>query len=349
MFEASLGSAQHKHHLTIFPILAEEERKLPYLLMADALATGVLTIQEVGDGQVPLLQAMNRALGPILLLDGEQLIGAKQNRMTNRSIILPPESVTKIPVSCMEHGRWHFVGDEFAAAPQHAPSKVRRKARETEARSARRDREAKARGGQPRSSFRDLAEAQGEVWHEIQAVSDNLGTRSVTGALDSVYEDRRPEMERWLQTFPCQPGQVGLLAFLRGRPVGMDALGATAQYGPLHDRLLRGYVLDAMDSLSPNGLLSRSKGTTDTPTQASKAEAFLEAMRNANRTPSESVGSGEYRILDGTVLGGELVDGGQLVHLSAFPNLHGNAQRDGESTDTASPPIARPSHRRRRF
>jgi len=104
MLEASLGPAQQHHHLTVFPILAEEGGELPYLLMAHAMATGVLTIQEVGDGQVPLLQAQNRALDPILILDGEQLVGAKQNRMTNRSIILPPESVTKIPVSCMENG-----------------------------------------------------------------------------------------------------------------------------------------------------------------------------------------------------------------------------------------------------
>ena len=347
MFEASLGPTQHHHHLTLFPILAEQERIQPYLLMTHALATGVLTIQEVGDGQVPLLQAKNRALDPILILDGEQLIGAKQNRMTNRSIILPPESVTKIPVSCMEHGRWHFVGDEFASAPQHAPSKVRRKARETEARSAMRDREAKAQGREARSSFRDLAEAQGEVWHEIREVSANLGTRSETGALDSVYEDRRPEMEGWLQAFPCLPGQVGLLAFLRGQPVGMDALGASAQYGPLHDRLLRGYVLDAMDALSLNA--TRSGGGRDRPVGQPKAEAFLEDLKNAHRTPSESVGSGKYHILDGTVLGGELVDGGHLVHLSAFPNLHGTAQGEGESSDTAPPPIARPSHRRRRF
>ena len=349
MFEASLGPTQHHHHLTLFPILAEQERNQPYLLMADALATGVLTIQEVGDGQVPLLQAMNRALDPVLILDGEQLIGAKQNRMTNRSIILPPESVTKIPVSCMEHGRWHFVGDDFAAAPQHAPSKVRRKARETEARSAVRDREAKAQGREARSSFRDLAQAQGEVWDEIREVSANLGSRSETGALNSVYEDRRPEMEGWLQAFPCLPTQVGLLAFLRGRPVGMDALGASAQYGPLHDRLLRGYVLDAMEGLCPGAPRTKGDRRGAAPVGHFEAEAFLEAMKTANRTHSESVGVGEYHILDGAVLGGELVDGGQLVHLSAFPNLHGTALGDDGSIDTLSPPIARPSQRRRRF
>jgi len=51
MFEASLGPAQHHENLTIFPILAEKGRELPYVLMADALATGVLTIGEKDGGR----------------------------------------------------------------------------------------------------------------------------------------------------------------------------------------------------------------------------------------------------------------------------------------------------------
>lgn len=339
MLEASLGLAQNHHHLTVFPILAEEGGAFPYLLMADALATGVLTIQEVGDGQVPLLQARNRALDPILILDGEQLVGARQNRMTNRTIILPPESVTRIPVSCMEQGRWHFVGDHFAAAPQHAPSKVRRKARETEARSAQRSRAAEARGHRVTPSYTELAGAQGDVWSEIRGVSENLGNHSSTGALNSVFEDRRSEMDVWIRAFSLIPRQVGLLAFLGAKPLGMDALGGAGHYATLHRRILTGYILDAMDA--------RSLDDADAPVQQSEAEKFIEDTRSANRTRSESVGSGEYRILDGSVLGGELVDDGQLVHLSAFPNLDGT-RHEGEGI-TPPTPLARPSHRRRRF
>jgi hypothetical protein len=90
MFETSLGPAQHHENLTIFPVLAEEPRDLPYLLMAEALALGILTIGEKNGGQVPLLLATNAGRDPVLILDGEQLIGAKQNRMTNRTILLPP-------------------------------------------------------------------------------------------------------------------------------------------------------------------------------------------------------------------------------------------------------------------
>ncbi len=74
----------------------------------------------------------------------------------------------------------------------------------------------------------------------------------------------------------------------------------------------------------------------------------MEKMRSARRTPSESVGSGEYRILDGPVLGGELVENGHLVHLSAFPSLDGSVQSGGGPGGAPDTPIARPSHRRRR-
>jgi hypothetical protein len=169
MFEASLDPAQHHEDLTIFPILAEEGRELPYSLMAEALSMGILTTREKGGGEVPPLIATNTGVRPILILDGEQLIGAKQNRMTNRPIILPPNSITDIPVSFMQQGRWHFMGEHFHAAPHHAQSKVRKKTRETEARASY---AAEAKGPEVRSSYRDLANAQGEVWGEIRKYGD---------------------------------------------------------------------------------------------------------------------------------------------------------------------------------
>jgi hypothetical protein len=181
MFEASLGTPQHHENLTIFPVLVEAERDLPYGLMAEALAMGILTIREKDGGEFPTLIATNTGIQGILILDGEQLIGAKQNRMTNRSIILPPNSITEIPVSCMEQGRWHFVGHEFDPAPQHAPSKVRRKARETEARASY---AAEARGPGARFSYRDLAQAQGEVWDEIRNFEDKLGRSTSVSSRD---------------------------------------------------------------------------------------------------------------------------------------------------------------------
>jgi hypothetical protein len=342
MFEASIGKPQHHENLTIFPILAEMDRDLPYLLMADALASGSLAISEKGSGEVPVLLARNASPQPILVLDGEQLVGAKQNRMTNRSILLPSMSTLEIPVSCMEHGRWHFVSDSFASAPHHAPSKVRRKPREMEVRAMR---ESAAQGLGERSSHRDLHMSQGEVWHEIREMSANLGSESRTGALDALYVNRRDAMDRWLEAFPLLPLQVGLVAFLGSAPLGVDAVGSPGLFAPLHRRVLTGYVLDAMDGLEEGAPELRKKRRART----SSALQFVEAVRQAARAPSESVGLGEYRVLHGSVLGGELVNQGHTVHVSAFPMGNGRSQGDRAEPGQEAQPIARPSQRRRRF
>jgi hypothetical protein len=70
---------------------------------------------------------------PILVLDSEQLIGARQKRVTNRSIILLTRAKTNIRVSCMKQGRWRLDSDHFDPGPQNAPSKVRRRTRTREA------------------------------------------------------------------------------------------------------------------------------------------------------------------------------------------------------------------------
>jgi len=347
MFHAFLGEPQRHESLTIFPILAEEERTLPYLLLADALEEGVLTIGEKNGGQVPLLLARNEGPRPILVLDGEQLVGARQNRMTNRSILLAPHATTEIPVSCMEQGRWHFVGEHFTPAPQNAPSKVRRRARETEAEASY---AAEARGPGARSSHRDLASAQGPVWDEIRGFGNKLGGVSPTGALDSIFAHRRAEMGAWMAAYPLLPRQMGLMAFLGQVPLGMDAVGSPALFAGLHRRILTGYVLDALESRED------VEAPAPEPASSALAEGFVEAMRGAERTPSDSVGMGEYRILRGRALGGELVNGDHLVHLSAFPTEEGRRSGSGEGpgqgTGPRSPrgtPIARPSRRRRRF
>ena len=131
-------------------------------------------VAAIGISVAVTLIARNMSDQAVLVLDGEQLIGARQNRMTNRSILLPARSETEIPVFCMEHGRWGYTGDSSmkSNAPV-SPSKVRRHARTLEARES-------ERGHAP--SEKALASAQGEVWNVIANLSTSYGVHSPTGA-----------------------------------------------------------------------------------------------------------------------------------------------------------------------
>ncbi len=313
ILEIQAGAPRSFRGLTVFPLIAESGPPLPYDLLVDAIGNGSLTIREIGSGTVPNLLAHNVGSTDVLILDGEQLIGARQNRITNRSILLAAGAKTEIPVSCMEQGRRHFTSDEFAPAPKarHAPSHVRRHAKFAEMHAA------VATG---RGSRDSAAMAQGEVWNSIDELSSTLGGRSRTGAMDDVYERRDADVESWLDHFPAESGQVGILAFLGTDPLALDSIGCADLWGRLHGRFLGGYVMDA---LAWNGGRNYRTPDGETPGQEA-ADRFLDAVGAARRIESDTAGSGEYRILAGTAIGGEVIDDTRgeprLVHLSAFPS-----------------------------
>jgi len=295
-----LGPVHRYEWLSLFPLIDRQPRHLPYELLADALEAGTVQVAEVGTGTVPEVTVENSGETDVLVLDGEQLVGAKQNRTVSRTMILPAQATTSIPVSCMEQGRWRFSSVRFAHGGDHSPSKVRRHAREVEALCTKAMRAA---------SPAMLAQAQGAVWSEISACSDRLGGRSSTGALDHLYELKGRDLDEWSKHFPWVDDQVGLLAFLGARPLGLDLIGGHRLYARLHKQLVRGYVMDALTA-----------GPTRTIRVGEKTAApFMERVKRATRTRAPTVGRGEYRVLSGRVMGGELMDTCGLVHLSAFP------------------------------
>ena len=171
--------------------------------------------------------------------------------------------------------------------------------------------------------------AQGDVWNEIADLSGKLRSHSPTGALDDVYRARDHDLDEWARAFPAVEGQVGLLVLAAGRPVGLDVVGGQTLYGRLHPRLLRGYLMDGLDSdaLGFARPKARQRGLFDelAPDQApsrawsGRAQRFMDRVMQAERVPAPTVGAGAYRVLTKTVVGGELVEGEQLGHLSAFP------------------------------
>lgn len=325
MLDVTCAPPQRHGSLTIFPLIATRPPELAFTLMIDALGSGALKITELGSGTVPELLATNAGDADILVLDGEQLIGAKQNRTTNRSLILPARSETRLPVSCMEHGRWGHTSSnpDFAPAPHSSPSSVRRHAREAEARYADQ--------AQP-APISALASAQGQVWSTIAVHSASLGAHSATGALDAVYTARDSDIGAWLGDFPILASQIGLLALLGDDPLGVDVIGCTRLYGRLHERIVRGYIVDSLATPRRSAQPGEER-----------AQLYLSRINAARRVPSPTVGAGEYAVLSGSVVGGELTDVGELVHLSAFP-----AEVPPSAPGRLSePPLPPPSRRRR--
>lgn len=321
MLDIQLGPKQRVDDLVVFPLLSPQTVELPYDLLSDALQAGTVRVGEVGQGTVPTLHVENLGARTVLVLDGEQLFGAKQNRTTSRSMLLGAKRDTEVPVSCMEQGRWRLDSMHFQASSDHSPAKVRRRAREVES--------GRVRARQA-ASVESLAEAQGAVWGQIGELSAKLGVRSPTGSLGDAYKARRLDLDSWADGFPTVEGQVGLLALTPEGTLGLDVIGSQALYARLHRRLLNGYLMDGLDR-DALGHSPRNDPPpyrlADQPTphaddgrwQEPVALRFMRKVTASTRTLAPTVGLGSYSVLTQTVIGGELLDEGRLAHLSAFP------------------------------
>ncbi|MBA2258397.1 MAG: hypothetical protein H0W18_05850, partial [Acidobacteria bacterium] len=82
----TLGDPVRFENLTMLPLLGTPgvEREPFYLTLDEALAQGWTEITKVSEqGSVPELRVSNKGAKPVFILDGEELLGAKQNRVVN--------------------------------------------------------------------------------------------------------------------------------------------------------------------------------------------------------------------------------------------------------------------------
>lgn len=94
--------------------MAPESGDPDYLTLEEALREEAVVITELSEGgYVPELKLINQSESKVLILDGEELKGAKQNRIVNATFLIGPRMEAIIPVSCVEAGRWSYRSRNF--------------------------------------------------------------------------------------------------------------------------------------------------------------------------------------------------------------------------------------------
>ncbi len=261
-----------------------------------------LTLEEAGDrarvievseaGSVPFLQVANGADRPLLLLDGEELIGAKQNRILNTTVLVAAHTEVTIPVSCVEQGRWGYRGRQFRPGDASLFASLRAKKADWVSRSVR--------------AGRGHMADQGEVWAQLACRADELEVDSPTGAMRDLYARHETDVAAARRVLAAQPGQVGALIYMDGRWVGLDLLAGPGLFGRAWPRLCAGYVADAI-------------GREAKPWQRLDAGAVLSHLGEGQAEPAPAVGLGEeYRLATLGLAGSFLIAQGRVAHLMAF-------------------------------
>ena len=181
--ELALAAPQNFANLSVYPLIAPALRDADYLVLDQALQGKLARVTEVSEaGSVPELGFENFADRGVLLLDGEELVGARQNRVLNITVLVGAHQKITIPVSCVEHGRWRYNSAEFASADRALFSKARADKTGHVSASLRRN-------GSRRSD-------QGEFWDRVAQKSAKFSVNSPTGSMVDVYEQEKARRQR---------------------------------------------------------------------------------------------------------------------------------------------------------
>jgi hypothetical protein len=291
-----VGDPIRHEGLAVFPLFSQPGHDVDYELSDEAIGKGTVAVEEVSEaGSVPDLSVENNGDVRVLFLEGEELIGAKQNRILNTSVLIAAHTKSRIPVSCVEAGRWGYKSRHFGSGGTHSPSVLRRVL--------------KASVSQSVKAKRGHRSDQGRVWEEVARQQKALGAFSGTSAMADTFDAHRKRLDEFRDKLGCVEGAVGAAVAVGGKVVTIDLFDKPRTCGRVWQRLLSGAVLDALEVRQ-----------ADKQAERADVERVMASLGDLIWQPAEPIGEGEeYRaesptgdhasalVFDGTLVHGSVV------------------------------------------
>ncbi len=286
----SVGTPVEYENLTVFPLTGRATGSTSYLTLDKAIRDGDVIVEEKDGGSVNTVRIRNQSDRYVFALAGEIITGARQTRMLQRDVVIPPKSKwLDLSVFCVEHGRWSGTSEQFSSKGQIVTGALRGKANQT----------------------RD----QSEVWAEVSRNNAALSIETATDRFDAVFEDEevqqkldgyRRGLEAAVPRFAANV--LGVAVAVGDRVVCVDVFGSPGLFKKMWSRLLESYVIDA--------IARKPSGATD----AADVRDFLADAAEGETVVQAGIGAGQlYQIEAGRLSGSALVRGSEVVHLDLFP------------------------------
>jgi len=272
--KAVVGSPVHYQGLWVFPVTLEGQPHYAPLTMDAARDRGWLHFRELDEPQVNTVIIINIGGQDIFLMGGEVIKGAQQDRIIQRSMLVPPGAVLTTTVFCVEPHRWTG-GREFESAKQVAAPAVR--------------------------SAAQGAPDQGAVWEAVGKVREGIdsqyrGSSLLEAQSSAAAAERARGFLEQLRKTPLPDETRGVLVFFGQLPVAADLFASPELFQALWPKLRDSYLMTVFGG----------KPSLKSPTSAD-AFLFLQAARACTATAHDTPGAGRLFDLSGPMIGSALL------------------------------------------
>ncbi|MBN2380737.1 hypothetical protein JXM67_13140 [candidate division WOR-3 bacterium] len=291
--KVNILSSVQARNLRIYP-LTYSGGGASFTSFASALDKGWVVVKEKNEGEVNTVLVKNKGNTTVFVMAGEVVKGAKQDRMIENDMLIPPNSEwIEVAVYCTEHGRWHGTSKEFAKADINVSPSVRANARK--------------------------AKDQSKVWEEVaQNQEDVMGGQSSTGAFRDIYESKdyqsdRDEYYKKFKNLPDQNSAIkGVLVCVGDDILCIDLFTSNDLLEDLWPKLVESYIVEAMR------YSTKEEASVVTLTEAKR---FLDAYIEVDIEDEYTPGTGDlYEIESRDAAGSALLSKGVVVHTDLFPD-----------------------------
>lgn len=294
--EIDLKNSQKYKNMEVIPIESVRGGEHKFITLKAGIEEGIVKISECESSTVNTVMAHNMSSIPLVLIDGEEVLGAMQNRIMNRSLIVPANTTMPISVSCTEHGRWHTFGSsakarEFSDSDNFADYETRHR------KSAR--------------LFRNQ-DCQSEVWNSISDLEIKHSYSSPTSSLNDSYVHHRPRLNEYLKHFNMLYNQIGAIFIINGQIKGLELFYNPFICSQYYERILRSYIMNAISNYDSSNCSSPD------------VEGFLRDLADSSLNHSPDQGLGHHvKFSNNHGTGSALIYDGEFIHLNYFKTKYG--------------------------
>lgn len=299
LINTDIGNPINYENLTVVPIFSKLRNKLKYISLTEAVNNSMAKISEIDTGgSVPELLVINESDTEILIYEGEELKGAKQNRVVNTSVLLNKKSKTIIPVSCVEQGRWSYDSNSLLPSDYSSPRNIRISLKHSVSNNLEKTLEYKS--------------DQHEVWNLVEETADENKVYSKTEAMHDIYENKSVNIKLFTDYLKPIKGQKGMIVLINGEIVGLEFISRKSVFRDVYKKLISSYVLEA---------INKKKNDRKDDIQKN-LNIFFKQLKSSKEKGYNGVALGkDYRISSKGLLATALVYEDQLICFSSQNNI----------------------------
>ena len=265
--DLTMGDPLHFKKLTLFALKGNDFSKIRYITLQEATKEQLYKISEISEeGSVPELKFTNHGSLPILIVEGSELIGAKQNRVLNTSVLAPGNQTIIIPVSCCERSRWSFHSSRdfsFQDRSMYSSSRFQKVASVNE-----------------RWANTGYAESdQQKVWASVSGKNQRFRVDSDTESMGDFYDAYKSQMDEYVKVYKPETNDLGICAAIGNQIALIELFDCNKTFAENLPMIIRSLAADAIEINQHQSVPAKED-----------AEAFLQKLLNSKFTVMGQIG-----------------------------------------------------------